>query len=359
MSVSRFRTRTSIGRARASLFWLGIVLLASHLTLSLGMETIFPELRDPEYGRKLIRLRQHRETYPDRPLVLVLGSSRAAMGVRPEVIENDPELMSDPTRPMVFNASLVGSGPVMEFLCLRRLIDRGVRPDAVVLEVWPPFLYQEGIFLEEGRLDTNRLYWKDYSLVRQYSSDPKKLAEDHAWARWAPWFSHRFFLLSQIMPGWLKQANRRDFAWDDMNEWGWLPGPVDTDDPTVRQTRIASSFGYYGPMLADWAVSPVSHDAMCSLLSYCQEKDIPVTLIVLPEASEFRDWYASHSRERAEAYLEFLTSTYDTTLIDCRDWIDDARLLDGFHLTRGGAEEYSLRFGREVLPRVRLRGEEP
>ena len=63
--------------------------------------------------------------------------------------------------PLLFNLSLVGSGPVMELMALRRLYADGVRPDAVVFEYWPPFLREDGPYWEMDRIDPRRLYPTD------------------------------------------------------------------------------------------------------------------------------------------------------------------------------------------------------
>ena len=61
---------------------------------------------------------------PAGRLVLVLGSSRVAYGVRPGVVPDTPQ------GPVVVNLALAGSGPVMELMALRRALAAGLRPAA-------------------------------------------------------------------------------------------------------------------------------------------------------------------------------------------------------------------------------------
>ena len=352
--------RRAARRARAALLWLGLTILLSHVALSVGMERVFPQLRDPEYGRKLLRLREQIARNPGRPVVVALGSSRTGMGLRPDVIENDPEAVGpDGRKPVVFNFALLGSGPVMELLCLRRLLADGVRPDALVVEVWPPFLYEEGGQHEERRIDPNRLYRRDLDLLCRYSESPERLREEVRWSWWTAWYSHRFYLLSQVIPNWLPWENRRNAGWEGMDRFGWLPGLPDDPDPRRRRERLENARKFYQPILADFSVTPVADRALRELLRLCGREGIPVTLIVLPESSAFAGWYSDAGRARAEAYLADLRDDFGLPLIDARRWVDDARLPDGFHLTRAGAAEFSRRFGREVLPGLRLRENRP
>lgn len=362
--MSRIARHRSARRARVALAWLLGILVISNLVLTLGMEFFIPQLRDPEYGRKMLRLQARLEEHPGRPVVLILGSSRAAMGIRPEVIETDPvtaAYFSDrgESPPLVFNYSLVGSGPLMELMCLRRLLEDGVRPDAIILEIWPPFLNQDGPQLEEHRIDLNRLRFDDLDLLRRYYENPQVVRKGVEWARWAPWYSHRFFLLSQVIPGWVSPDDRRDFTWNGLNDWGWLPGNPDNSDPSVRQGKLNTARGYYEPILQGYSVSPMSDTALHEFFDLCREHDIPLTLLILPEATEFSTWYSDAGRLRAEQYLDELPRETGIPLIDARRWSQDRYLLDGFHLTHEGATQFSLRLGREILPTLRLRRDTP
>src|SRR5437879_5230593 len=80
--VARAPRRPS-GRA---LFWGMAFFLALQLALSIGMDTVHPEWRDPEFGNKLSYFRAACADNPGRPLVLVLGSSRPLLGFRPDVL---------------------------------------------------------------------------------------------------------------------------------------------------------------------------------------------------------------------------------------------------------------------------------
>ncbi|HXT58105.1 MAG TPA: DUF1574 family protein, partial [Pirellulales bacterium] len=117
------------------------------LALAVAIDQWAPELRDPEFGQKLARLRSLCAEFPDRPLVLVLGSSRSDYGVCPGAIER--AWTSQRENIVVFNFAVMGGGPVTELVLFHELLAEGVRPSCVLIEVNPLFLHQEQGFTEE------------------------------------------------------------------------------------------------------------------------------------------------------------------------------------------------------------------
>ena len=95
---------------------------------------------------------------------------------------------------------MVGAGPLMELLCLNQLLADRVRPDHVLVEVWPPYLYEEADKHEIARLDFNRLDSAGVDLLLPYCPDPGDLLRNWRGARLAPWSAHRFQLLNRVAP---------------------------------------------------------------------------------------------------------------------------------------------------------------
>src|SRR5262249_51092960 len=71
-------------RGCASVLWGTGFFLAAQVAFLLGSELFFPEVCDPESGIRLAQLRERISEGPDRPLLLLLGSSRTVMAFRPE-----------------------------------------------------------------------------------------------------------------------------------------------------------------------------------------------------------------------------------------------------------------------------------
>src|SRR5205823_3969902 len=120
----------AVRRGRAALMWgLGLC-VAAQLGLALALSRSWG-LRDPEYGRRLATLRARlAERGPGRKLVLMLGSSRVGVNVRPALLAaNQP---ASGQEAVVFNFGLCGARPVMELLCLERLLADGIHPDTLL-----------------------------------------------------------------------------------------------------------------------------------------------------------------------------------------------------------------------------------
>ncbi len=346
------------GAARA-LVWGLLFFACLQLGLDAAMERWRPELRDLEYGAKRSRLRARRRENPGRPLLLVLGSSRTNLGFRPDALPELPAVAppdGGPARPpLVFNFSLMGSGPVLELLCLNRLLAEGVRPDWVLLESWPPHWNQEGERAEVFRIAVTRLAWGDLDVVRRYHPRPDLLCQSWYLSRLAPWSSNRFQLLTRYARDWLPREPRRDDQWNKINPWGWLPyqGSLEPGEVRRRAVRVRDSFQ---PVLRDFHISPVADRALREVLALCRQQGIRAAILFMPETREFQSWYPPGARDKADRYLRGLSVEYGASFIDAHDWIADEEFADGFHLLPSGAAAFTRRFGEEELQRF-LRGD--
>lgn len=328
--------------ARRAVVLFAALAVAANVGLSAGMDFVFPSVRDPEYGRRLSRLKSRIEDHPGRPVVAVLGSSRAAMGVRPEFMNDDP------AGPMAFNFAIVGSGPVMDVMTLRRLLADGVKPAAVLLEYWPAFMREDGPYAEEIRIDKHRLRPEDRPFVRDYFSDPAGAEAVMRDVRRVPWSSHRLRLVSQTVPGWLPYHRRLDGPWIKLDSWGWLPGFPEDPSPDERTARHANAAGYYVPLFAHFEITATADRAFREVVETCRANGIRVGLVWLPESTEFRALYTPTAKRIGDDYLAAVRAAYALPLIDARDWVPDRHIADGFHPTQPGAEVLSRKLGPAV-----------
>lgn len=340
------RPRRGIGRK--ALAWFAAAFLGLNAAALLAMDVVWPELRDPEYGRRLNQLKARMAEHPDRPAVVVIGSSRAAMGVRPGAWE---EVRPGSARdPLLFNMSLVGSGPLMELFCLRRLYTDGVKPGAVVFEYWPPFLREDGPYLEADRIDANRYYRSDRPFVREFGRNPDDVERQMRRARVNPLGENGYRWLGQAFPSWLPWTKRADVAWAGLDEWGWLPGIDETNppEPTMRQARLAHCEAIYREQFEGYAVHPLADRGLREAVALARSNGARVAFVYLPESSEFRGWMPPAVVRVSRAHLDGLCRELDIPLIDARLWLADGFLVDGFHLSRLGAAEFTRRFGPAV-----------
>ena len=316
-----------------------LLVVAVNLALAVALEHGPPHLRDPEYGLRLQSLRERQREDPHRPLTVILGSSRTAQGLRPDVYE---QAATDES-PLLFNLSQSGGGPLLQLLTLRRLLADGVRPAAAVVEFWPPFLRGDAMFREQDRISPSRLRNVDEPTVRQFFVEPEMAWTARHGDSFVPLIAHRRNLLTRLCPDWLPQVERTDEVWRHLDGWGWWPGRI-----TATPEQIAAGWptveGFYGPMYITYHIDPTHDRAYRTLLAECQTHGIRVTLVRMPESPRFRSLQIPQAVEMYEGYLSNLLTEYRVPVIDGRDWADPDHLPDGFHLTQAGATEFTRRF---------------
>ena len=273
-------THSRRGRAFVSV----VTFVSAVLVLNVGFMLVLDygprRLRDPEYGKRLTGLKTQTAAHPNRPVVVVVGSSRTAMGVRPGALADDADA------PLMFNMSMVGSGPMMQLITVRRLLADGVTPDAVLLEYWPAFLREDGKYSEQGRFATTRLYPVDRQTIDEYFTDPTATREQMRQQRLAPWYTHRLPLMNQVSGSWLPFYQRNDSSFEKIDDWGWLPGNEDTS-PARWEAGHTASAEYYVPLFKEYQVSPIADRAIRATVAELRAAGVRVGLVYLPESERF------------------------------------------------------------------------
>src|SRR5260370_34791440 len=121
MSASRSRR---LRGAPLAFFWGGLFYLLFQLTGAVLVEHWLPGARDPEFAVKVRHLQDRLDEAPGSPLVIMLGSSRTALGFKAGAVHVSQNSKS----PVVFNFGLSGGGAGVELLCRARLPARGTPP---------------------------------------------------------------------------------------------------------------------------------------------------------------------------------------------------------------------------------------
>jgi hypothetical protein len=300
-----------------------------------------PTWRDPEFGLRWKAFCKQREADPQRPFVAILGSSRTAQGLRPDVID-------DPSHPLVFNFSQSGGGPVCQAMILNRLVQLGAAPDALVLEYWPPLFRGDGTHHEQHRTDSKRLLPMDEPIVRQFFQTP-----DAAWAARTgdsalSVSSYRRLLLSRWWPDGIPHNERTDGVWLNLDRFGWWPGRI-----TATPEQISAGWWtveqFYRPMYTGYHVNDQHDAAFRSVLQWAKDHAVPVLVVQLPESGRFQLLKNAEAEAVAKAHLESFRRDFAFPFVDARTWVGDEHLPDGFHLTQAGATEFTKRLHREKL----------
>ncbi|MBI1916522.1 MAG: hypothetical protein HYS12_17575 [Planctomycetes bacterium] len=271
-------------------------------------------------------------------MVLVLGSSRTAYGLDARRLSEAPH----DNGALVFNFGIAGSGPLFQLVGLRRLLDEGVRPDLLYVEVIPALLSDYDGSREERLLDGARLRLGEVRSLRPSYRHPGRLLGG--------------WLLGRLLPCYRHQAEVRgclgvDVGGSDsdlVDGYGWRPWHNSGDDGFCRrQSDLAHR--QYQPLcvLSNFATGQVQ--ALEDFLALCRREKIPVRLLLMPEAKPFRDLYSPAAREAFATLMGRMRSEWGVPVVDARDWVDDTEFWDTHHLFDEGARCFTDRFGREAL----------
>jgi len=346
-SENRSRKKQRLAaHTRACLLWSLAFFAAAYVGMLIATQSFWPHLRDPEFGYKLNLLRQQLEAEPNRPLLVLLGSSRTGQGIRPGVM---PEIRTpDGRTPTVFNFSQVGSGPLAELVILRRLLDAGIRPDWLAIEILPALLGRTADAFGDVGTGISRLSWKDVTMLNHYVRDPKTMRrrwyKDQLW----PWYAQRFSVMNHYASNSVLWRLRLDY-WKQLDRWGWSDIGQDNQPLVLNPTALEVTRTDYYPDLQHLHVTSIEDHALRDLIALCRQEGIPTLFYLMPEGTIFRGWYAPAVSARINDYLARLSRECGVPIVDLREWIEDKYFVDSHHLYRKGAALFSSRFAPQVL----------
>ena len=338
---------------RSTLAWALVSFVALQVALIGIMEYWCVHLRDPVYGPKLQRLQERAHTTPKTPLVVMLGSSHVTDILDGHCIE---EALARATghKAMVFNFGDPGATGQHEYLTLRRLLADGVRPNLVLLEVLLPSLdHRNGG--DNLWIPSERLGLRDI-LMLQHDPQPSAVLR-RAWYAEAlfPWHARRFILLSMLQPKLLPQSLRQDWACA-CDDSGWAVRYPDYLDPATRARAWARAQEDWAATLSSFRLGTGNSQALRQALETCREHRVPAALVILPESSAFRNLYSAEAIDQPRAFLRRLQDEFHVPVVDAHEWLADEDFVDGHHAVTRGAQNFSRRLGRDVLPQLLERG---
>jgi hypothetical protein len=304
--------------------------------LSAALETTRPRWRDPDYGHRLRRLRARLRAHPDRPLLLVLGSSRVQNGISPA----DMPTGDHAGAPLVFNFGLVGYGPVQVGAAFERMLADGVRPAFVLVELFPASLGWGGTLEEQLRVIGPRMTAGDLRRAGAHGVPTGGMARDWAAARAAPWHAHRFDLMNHWLPSWLPTGKRTDFTWASTDPSGWLSwtDAVTDEDRAKWLERARAS---YAVTLGYGQVSPVQTQAVRDILALCRRERMAAAAFQLPEGPVYRSWYSPQMAAKVAEFSDAVRRECGVPVFDPPTDYPEADFLDSHHLLPTPARRYS------------------
>lgn len=336
-------------QARAALLWGVLTFAGLQLATAVALELWLGVARDPEFAAKLLRLQAQMAQAPTRPLVLFLGSSRALMGFRAA----RAEALLDGSA--VFNFGIRGAGPMMQLVCLRRLLAAGIRPDRLFVEVIPPVLNQPAERpLEEEWLHGGRLTLREILRTARQHSQPQRLLRHWLKCRWAPWASHRRGLRASLLDDWTETMSSDDPLAGALDAHGWQPFFEHGITPRQRAVFLDIAQKQYRTAFGDFHLAMRSVDSLGQLLDLTRRHGIPTTLVLMPEGTPFQALYPETMRRELDRFLAAFSRAHGVGLLDARDWLEDDAFWDSHHQLPAGATRFTERFVREgIAPLLR------
>jgi hypothetical protein len=341
----RSGSRSRRESARTALFAGFLLVVAAQLGMGVAVETVKPEWRDPEYGHRLKQLQALKQSHPDRPLVVAVGSSRTLMGLSPL----DMGFPDEPGSPLVYNFGQTGAGPLQLLLTVLRLLDAGVKPDFLMVELFPAALVGDGPAEDQMKAWAPRLSAGDLRRLGPYCADASVLHREWLSNRAASWFSLRLSLMNHWQPKWLPTAARLDFQWEGMDPRGWLAYPLEAVPDTDRRAAVERAGESYRKQLAGYRIGATSDRAVRDIIARCQNEGIPVAFFTTPEGPAFASWYPPGAVETFRGYAEGLTRECGVPVFDAAGGFAEDEFADSHHLLRHGAVRFSRKLADESV----------
>jgi hypothetical protein len=332
------RSRRRFWQARANVAWAMVALVVIQLGFVLAIDLCKPELYDPEFGIRLRLLQTQVREHPDRPLLVVVGSSRIGAGFMPQ--EMPPLKTADGRLVLPFNWSHLAAGPRINLLQIRRLLREGLTPSWVVLEIVPGGLGHDSTPASLAAVEDLPVLWR-------YPSRCKDTLV-YLRNRLNPFYNYRQDVLRRVAPPFVTQADPSDVVnllplGDDNN---WIRHEFTSE---IRATQETVARSIYYDALQTFQVDPQLDRATCEVLDLCRQRGIPLVLIATPENSLFRSWYSAETEKRLGDYLDRLGRSYNVAVVDARTWVSDDGFNDPHHLGLRGARVFTERLHRQVL----------
>src|SRR5262245_41135470 len=153
-----------------TLLWAGLALALVQGSVRSLIDGPLPEWRDPAFEVKARHLQRILREPGDPPgLVVMTGSSVTCNVFQADLVERT--LASACGRRIVaYNMGNLGSGPLTQLVYVRRLVERGIRPDAVCVE-FSPHLFEGPRPVDIERLPLAHLEPGEWEVIRQFNPD--------------------------------------------------------------------------------------------------------------------------------------------------------------------------------------------
>lgn len=346
-SFAMARSRRMKRTARGLLWWIPFWYVVAQAALLVWMDKSWPLNRIRIERNKWEQLHTRLAEAPDRPLVLMLGSSRTDWAFQAGRLNG--QRGPDGRSLLVYNFGVPTAGPLHEALYANDLLDEGVRPRLLLIEFVATHLNQSrrGILSEEHFTVSNWLSLHQVLFLRSYMTNPRRSLREWLEGRLASWYGYRWTIHERLR-GIHKIPRPFEQARQPMDDWGSRQLCDDPGTPEYRHWRWAGAANMYGDSLRRFRLGAEPAQAMHDLLARCRREQIPVALVVMPVTKEFNTLYDPQGWQELTNFLAELRKHYGVDVIDATDWLAKEDFDDGHHVLKTGGYKFTTRMMDEV-----------
>jgi hypothetical protein len=330
------------------LMWIPIWYVLGQLSLFAWMDENWELERTLSERQKLKLLHKRLAEMPDRPLVLMLGSSRMDRAFQSGRLSGQPGPDGRPL--LAFNLGVPTVGGMHEMMYLHDLLAEGVRPRLVLVEFVPTHLMRsqrnlqsEEHFTVPPWIDFHSLYF-----LQRYFTNRRR-----AWAEWlearlSPWYGYRWWIHEHLQG--LHSCPERDFDQSrrPIDPFGWRLLRDLPNTAGAHAVRWAIAYNMYGHTLKHFQLGAKPAQALLDLFDCCRRENIPVALVLPPVSQVFRDLFCPEGQAEIDNFVAYLKNRYNLDIIDATDWLVEEDFDDGHHAMLSGADKFTKRLIPEV-----------
>lgn len=341
--LARARTRRMKRTARAMvLLWIPLWYVIGQIALFAWMDDTWKLERTVSEHRKWDLLHERLAEFKDRPFVLMVGSSRADQAFQASRLSG--QLAPDGRPLFAFNMGVPTVGGMHEAMYLNDLLNEGVRPRLLLVEfVSTHFIRsQRGLQSEEHFTVAPWISAHQLLFLQRYFSNRRRALCEWIESRMAPWYGFRWAVHEHVK-GEHSILRPFDQSWRPIDPWGWRILRDLPDTPECRYVRWMCAYRMYGETLKNFHLGAKPCQAMHDLLSRCRREQIPVAIVLMPEAKEFQDLYCSEGRAELNNFIAELRVRYNLDIIDATNWLEKGDFDDNHHAMISGAEKFTTR----------------
>ena len=253
----------------------------------------------------------------------------------------------------LFNAAVPGGDPVTSEFLLDALLERGHRPEIIVVEVCPYFLLRNSNMV--GMHVLRQTNWSDVPAILPEAVSTGNLVRLLT-ARLLPLYLHRKAIRSSVLPA-NPPATRRSASAEHPRDPHLRDAPEVPTLPDLPPGRVEFDPTNYAPKFRDYRADGVVSAALARLLSRCHAEGISVTLLSPPVSEKFRALYTPEVDRRFQDELARMRRIHPFEFVELRDALPEGGFGDPLHLTELGGLHYTrTALERVVVPAVERRG---